>query len=45
MTDQQLIRADLDGMTPEQIVEAKDAGRLNALLGIPVEQATTSEEQ
>jgi hypothetical protein len=30
----QLTRADLQNMTPEQIVEAKAAGRLDALLGV-----------
>lgn len=30
----QLTKADLDGMTPEQIVAAKAAGRFNKLLGI-----------
>ena len=32
MTDQ-LTRADLDGMTPEQITDALDAGRLAVALG------------
>ncbi|BDZ60856.1 hypothetical protein GCM10025873_06470 [Demequina sediminis] len=32
MTDQ-LTRADLDGMTPEQITDALDAGRLAVTLG------------
>jgi hypothetical protein len=31
----QLAEADLKSMTPEQIVEAKDTGRLDALLGVP----------
>lgn len=31
---QQLTRGELDGMTPEQITQAKAEGRLNALLGI-----------
>lgn len=31
----QLSRADLKSMTPEQIVEAKAAGRLNELIGAP----------
>lgn len=30
----QLSREDLKGMTPDQIVDAKDAGRLNSILGI-----------
>jgi hypothetical protein len=34
----QLSRADLKRMTPEQIVEAKGAGRFDALLGVPQEQ-------
>lgn len=34
-TPPQLTREHLRGMTPEQIVEAKRAGRLDSLLGIP----------
>jgi hypothetical protein len=31
----QLKQADLEGMTPEQIVKARKAGQLNEYLGIP----------
>jgi hypothetical protein len=35
MSDIQLNREDLDGLSPVEIVSAKRAGRLNALLGVP----------
>lgn len=44
----QITRDQLKGMTPEQIVQAKREGRLNALLGMPpadvalLDQATTA---
>ena len=39
--DDQLTRADLAGMTPEQIVEAKAAGRCDQILGIHVSEEET----
>lgn len=37
MTDQQLTDDDLKGMTPQEIADAHDSGRLDSLLGAPEE--------
>lgn len=37
MSDNQLSREDLVDMSPDDILDALDAGRLNALVGAPVE--------
>jgi hypothetical protein len=41
----QLTEQDLEGMTPQQIVEARKAGQLNEYLGVPVPPEPTSTDE